>query len=82
MPGPDDALKLLVGRRIRQPGAQAKTEPGYRQPLLAFVWAQPRAFSRLRQDVEPTHLLPQDLLPGAHSLVSLSYISSQVTFWR
>ncbi len=49
---------------------QAGTVTDYRTPLVGFVAANDPRFSELRQVAEPTHMLPQDLLPGASSVIS------------
>jgi epoxyqueuosine reductase QueG len=55
-----------VGREV----AQAGTETAYRQPLVGFAAANDPRFVELRRTVEPTHLLPRDLLPGARAVIS------------
>ncbi len=42
----------------------------YRQPLLGFASAQDPRFRQLQSIVEPTHLLPEGMLPGARTVVS------------
>lgn len=48
----------------------AGTETRYRQPLVGFADAADPRFLKLRKVAEPTHLLPQDLLPEARSVIS------------
>ncbi len=50
--------------------ARADTATEYRTPLVGFAVAADPRFAELRHIVEPTHLLPTDLLPGARSVVS------------
>jgi epoxyqueuosine reductase len=57
-----DSIKGLVRER---PAATR-----YREPLVAFAPADDPRFLDLRRIVDPTHLLPSDLLPGARSVVA------------
>jgi len=50
--------------------AEAGTATGYREPLVRFAAADDPRFLDLRRLVEPTHMLPNDLLPGARSVVA------------
>jgi len=42
----------------------------YRTPLVGFARADDPGFARLKEVVAPNHLLPDDLLPGARSVVA------------
>jgi epoxyqueuosine reductase len=64
------ALGELITNTIKQQVAEADTVTTYRAPLVGFVAADDPRFYDLRRVVEPTHLLPQDLLPDAKSVVS------------
>jgi epoxyqueuosine reductase len=55
---------------IRDQVAQAGTVTDYREPLVRFAAAGDPRFLDLRLFVESTHMLPQDLLPGARSVVA------------
>ncbi|MBN1137594.1 MAG: epoxyqueuosine reductase [Anaerolineae bacterium] len=55
---------------IQDQVAQAGTVTGYREPLVGFAAADDPHFLDLRRIVEPSHMLPQDLLPGARSVVA------------
>jgi epoxyqueuosine reductase QueG len=55
---------------IRQLVAEAGTTTGYREPLVGFADAGDPRFASLHCAASPTHLLPEDLLPGARSVVS------------
>ncbi len=50
--------------------AQADTATGYREPLVRFAAADDPRFLDLRRVVDPSHMLPHDLLPGARSVVA------------
>jgi epoxyqueuosine reductase len=50
--------------------AGAETVTGYREPLIGFAAADDAGFHILRRIAGPEHLLPDDLLPGARSVVS------------
>ncbi|MBN1317334.1 MAG: epoxyqueuosine reductase [Anaerolineales bacterium] len=63
-------LAGLITDEINQTVAQASGETGYRTPLVAFVQASDPRFAELQQHVDRTHRLPQDLLPGAETVVS------------
>lgn len=66
---PEDIANLIrhiVEGEVRQ----VETETRYRQPLVAFADAADEGFAYLRESVEPTHMLPSDLLPGARTVVS------------
>jgi epoxyqueuosine reductase len=67
-----DALELagFLTATIQRIVAEANTSTEYREPLVGFVAADDARFAVLQQIVHPTHMLPQDLLPGARSVVS------------
>jgi epoxyqueuosine reductase len=50
--------------------AEAGTVTGYREPLVGFAAADDPRFPDLCRVAEPTHMMPQDLLPAARSVVS------------
>jgi epoxyqueuosine reductase QueG len=56
---------------IRRQVADANTSIGYREPLVGFAAADDPRFPDLRRVAESSHMMPQDLLPGARSVVSL-----------
>lgn len=43
---------------------------GYRTPIVGFTTADDPVFENLRKTISPTHFLPEDMLPGAKSVVS------------
>ncbi len=59
-------IRHTIEREVRRAG----TETRYRQPLVAFADAADAGFAYIKESVEPTHLLPSDLLPGARAVVS------------
>jgi len=63
-------LAEFITTTIRRQVAEAGTVTDYRESLVGFAAADDLRFSELRCVAEPTHLLPQDLLPGARSVVS------------
>jgi epoxyqueuosine reductase QueG len=67
-----NALELagFLTATIRRMAAEAKIATEYREPLVGYVAADDPRFVGLQQIVHPTHMLPQDLLPGARSVVS------------
>lgn len=44
--------------------------PFYREPLLGIAGAGSRYLGRMKEIVHPGHLLPEDILPGARSVVA------------
>lgn len=63
-------LAEFITGTIRRQVAEAGTLTGYREPRLGFAAADDPRFADLRRVVEPTHWMPQDLLPGARSVVA------------
>lgn len=49
---------------------KAGTATGYREPLVRFAAAGDPRFLELRRAVDPSHMLPHDLLTGARSVVA------------
>jgi epoxyqueuosine reductase len=64
------ALAAMVVSTIESEVAGAETVTRYREPLVAFAAAGDPGFAALRQVVDPAHMLPEDLLPNARSVVS------------
>jgi epoxyqueuosine reductase QueG len=66
-------LKEIV-RRITETVSQYESDRGLaacrKAPLAAIVPAGAPGFGRLKQAVSPTHLLPEDILRGAKSVIS------------
>jgi epoxyqueuosine reductase len=63
-------LGQVIHEAIRRQVLDAGTETEYREPLVAFVSASNPAFADLRKLVTEEHMVPEDLLPGARSVVS------------
>jgi epoxyqueuosine reductase len=63
-------LTEFITATIKRQVAGAGTITGYREPLVGFAAADDPRFPDLRRVAEPTHMMPQDLLPGARSVVS------------
>jgi len=59
-------ITAFVEREVRQAGTTTR----YREPLVGFVLATDPRFRELQEVAEPTHMLPEDLLPGAQSVIS------------
>lgn len=66
-------LKVIV-RRITETVSEYESERGlagcWKAPLAAIVPVGAPGFGRLKQAVSPTHLLPEDVLSGAKSVIS------------
>lgn len=65
-----NALGYMIGDLVRQAVATAGTATEYREPLLGFARAADPRFRDLRATVSPIHLRPEDLVPGARTVVS------------
>ncbi len=65
-----EELAQAIIATIRSQVAQAGAATGYREPLVRFVAADDPRFLDLRRVVDPSHMLPHDLLPGARSVVA------------
>lgn len=50
--------------------ANAQTKTPYREPLVGFVSASDPGFRKIKEVVTPNHLLPQDILPQAKTVVA------------
>ena len=66
----EQEIKELIISTIEREVAIADTKTRYRQPLVGFAEVKKEAFQRLREIVGEHHLLPDDLLPGAQSVVA------------
>ncbi|MBA7630227.1 Epoxyqueuosine reductase [subsurface metagenome] len=62
--------KELIISIIEREVAIADTRTRYRQPLVGFAEVKREDFQRLREIVGEHHLLPDDLLPDAQSIVA------------
>lgn len=65
-----EELSALIIATVHCQVTEASTATEYREPLVGFASAGDPRFADLRHVVHPTHMLPQDLLPGARSVVS------------
>jgi epoxyqueuosine reductase len=65
-----EELAALITATVHRQVAGAGTVTEYREPLVGFASAGDPRFPDLRRVVHPTHMLPQDLLPGARSVIS------------
>ncbi len=63
-------LAELITGTIRQLASDASTQTTYRQPLVDFAAASNPRFQTLKDVVDPSHMLPAELLPGARAVVS------------
>ena len=63
-------LADFIADSIVRQGTHAGTVTEYRRPLVGFASAADPRFRELQRIVEPTHLLPEDMLPGARAVVS------------
>jgi epoxyqueuosine reductase QueG len=63
-------LADLIVNTVEDEVAGAETVTQYRDPLVAFAPADDPRFAQLRDEVDPAHRMPEDLLSGARSVVS------------
>jgi epoxyqueuosine reductase QueG len=63
-------LAESITTTIRRVVTEAGTATDYREPLVAFVAAHDPRFADLRRVAQPTHIMPDDLLTGARSVIS------------
>jgi epoxyqueuosine reductase len=66
---PSDLARFLtatIGRLVAESGTATR----YRKPLVGIAAADDPRFAELRRVAEPSHMLPDELLPGARSVVS------------
>lgn len=55
---------------IEREVARSEGVTAYRTPLVGFASAADPRFGELQRSVEPTHFLPEEMLPGARTVVS------------
>ena len=65
-----NALEYMIGEMVRQAAATAGTATEYREPLIGFARADDPRFGDLRATVSPIHLMPEELVPDAQTVVS------------
>lgn len=63
-------LAGFITEIIKQETTGSGTVTQYREPIVGFVAANDPGFPNLRKVVNPAHSMPDDLLPGAKSVVS------------
>jgi len=66
----EEPLEQAIAAHIEGVVATAKTATAYRRPLIAFVNANHPEFAQLKARVDPAHLLPDDVLSEAKSVIS------------
>ncbi|MGQ9825029.1 MAG: epoxyqueuosine reductase [Desulfotomaculales bacterium] len=64
------SLESLIREVISRQVEEHRGKTAYRKPLAGFARADDPGFLRLKGAVGPGHLLPQDLLPEARSVVA------------
>lgn len=63
-------IENLIVTSIEKEVVSAHTQTRYRQPLISFSEVRKIEFDRLKSIVGEHHLMPDDLLPGAQSIVA------------
>jgi epoxyqueuosine reductase len=66
---PSELSALIVGIVCGEV-AEADTKTQYREPLVGFAAADDARWADVQRVVTPVHMLPQQMLPGARSVVS------------
>jgi epoxyqueuosine reductase len=66
---PFELSELIIGI-VREEVVDADTETHYREPLVGFAAADDARWADLRRVVTAVHMLPEQMLPGARSVVS------------
>ncbi len=61
--------KLMEGF-VRDYGSRPSVRSPWKKPLVAIADASDPLFEELKRAVNPTHLMPQDLLPGSTSVIT------------
>lgn len=62
-------LADLISETIKREVKESDTVTRYREPIIGFVAANDPGFSRFSELTEFLHMMPDDLLPGARSVV-------------
>ncbi|MGE5604044.1 MAG: epoxyqueuosine reductase [Nitrososphaerales archaeon] len=63
-------LSELITDTIQRETARAQGATAYRTPLVGFASAADPRFREIQRVVEPTHYLPEEMLPGARTVVA------------
>lgn len=63
-------METLILSIIEREETNAQTETDYRKPLVGFAELRYDGFRHLRETVGPHHLMPDDVLKGAQSMVA------------
>lgn len=63
-------LAKRIENRIKEMVAQAQIQTPYREPLVGFASAGDPLFQELKEIIGPHHLLPEELLAGAKTVVA------------
>jgi epoxyqueuosine reductase QueG len=66
-------IENIINDAARKGVKQGGHETRYRRPLIGFLDADDRQFITLRERVNPDHLLPDNILPGAGTVVSFFF---------
>lgn len=65
-----DKIRSFIEDYVLNYQKQKGTATAWESPLVAFAGAHDPLFSELKTAVDPDHLLPQDLLPGAETVIT------------
>ena len=60
----------MIREAVAAAAAGANTVTQYREPLVGFANAKDLRFRYLREAVSPIHLMPEEMVPGARTVLS------------
>ena len=63
-------LNEIITRTIEELVGARDDSAYYRKPIVGFTTADDPGFMELRNTISPNHFFPEDMLPGARSVVS------------
>lgn len=68
-----DIIRAIINKSAEDGIGWGRYETKYRRPLIGFLDASDDRFITLRDKVNPKHLLPNDILRGAETVVSFFF---------
>ena len=66
----NDWIQSLIATAIEAFRTSQNARTSWKEPLIAVADAGDKLFPRLKEVTRPTHALPEDLLPGARSVIA------------
>ena len=65
-----EEIRAEIARFVEEYAEERRTETRWRTPLVGFASAGDPLFARLREVASPTHRMPDELLPGARTVIA------------